>query len=113
MSKPMSYEEALRIKLGDRMGPVFFSDLKAHLERDAVIIVAQELELLDVAVAVANDDADKVKDWIESGKMRKPSLLERDEWPAHEGRTWEAVIVKPFVLVQDARDPGAKGVLLS
>lgn len=99
----MSLEEALRLKLGEAMGPVFFSDLKAHLERDAVIVIAADLPLLDVAVAVAQDDVDLVGGWIASGEMRKPSQAERDSWPADEGRKWTAVVVQPFVLVHDSR----------
>jgi hypothetical protein len=104
MAPPISYEEALRIKLAERVGPVFFSDLKAHLERDAVIVIAPGVELLEVAVAVANDDAEHVQKWIGNGTMRKPSLAERANWPSDEGRKWLAVIVQPFVLVQDNRD---------
>ena len=38
------------------MGPVTFGDLRAHVTRDAVIIVDTSLDLLDVAVCVAKDD---------------------------------------------------------
>ncbi len=104
MSDPMTYDEALRIKLAERLGPVFFSDLKAHLERDAVVIIAPTVALLEAAVAVASDDADRVGGWIRDGSMRKPSREERGRWPSEEGRTWLAVVVQPFVLVQDARE---------
>jgi hypothetical protein len=104
MSEPMTFEEALRTKLAERLGPVYFSDMRAHLERDAVILIAPALPLLDAAVAVANDDAERVGRWIADGTMRKPSRRERDAWPTEEGRTWLAVVVQPFVLVQDSRE---------
>ena len=99
----MSYDEAVRVKLGEGLGPVLFGDIKSHLERDAVIVIAPELPLLDVAVAVAGDEVETVGAWIESGEMRKPSRAERDAWPLDEGRKWLAVVVQPFVLVQDVR----------
>ena len=104
MSQPMSYAEALRLKLTELMGTVFFSDMRAHLERDAVVVISPELALIEVAIAVANDAASLVEGWIRDGSMRKPSLGERTSWPNDEGRTWLAVVVQPFVLVQDARE---------
>lgn len=94
-------EEAIRIKLEERIGPVFYSDLAAHLNRDALFVVAPSLSLLACATAVALDDVEQVTRWISSGELRKPSRGERDAWPLAEKRTWIAVVVQPFVLVQD------------
>jgi len=96
---PMSITEAYRVQLEKSLGPVSYSDLRAHLDRDAVFIVASSLSLLDCGVAVALDDVDKVRGWIDSGALRKPSKNERATWP-ETGGTWNAVVVQPFVLVQ-------------
>jgi hypothetical protein len=101
MSK-MSLPEALTTELSKRRGPVFFSDLKAHLDRDAVFIVRADLDLVACGVAVAMDDIDQVGKWIEEQKLRKPSAAEREAWPKEEGQRWMAIVVQPFVLVQDA-----------
>lgn len=92
---------ALREKLEQSVGPVFFSDLRAHLSRDALFVVAPSVALVDCAVAVALDDVATVGRWIESGELRKPSRGERDAWPAETERRWNALVVQPFVLVQD------------
>lgn len=97
----MTMEEALRVRLRETMGPVTFDVLAPHLERDAVVIVAPQLELVDAAVAVAQDDTDKVSAWIADGTFRKPSAAERARWKDQMGREWMSVIVQPFVLVQD------------
>jgi hypothetical protein len=94
-------EDAYRIQLERSLGPVSYSDLRAHLERDSVFIVAPSLSLLDCAVAVAMDDVAKVKGFIDSGELRKPGKSERATW-AESGGTWTAVVVQPFVLVQVA-----------
>ncbi|MGZ3423507.1 MAG: DUF2288 family protein [Polyangiales bacterium] len=91
----------LRAKLEERLGPVVFSDLEAHLARDAVFVVASSIELVECGIAVATDDVAKVEAWIASGTLRKPSKVEREAWPRHEGRTWHAIVVQPFVLIQD------------
>lgn len=97
----MTTEEAIRSKLEENLGQVLFSDLSAHLERDAVFIVGAELSIVDCAVAVATDDVASVGPWLERGALRKPSRGERSAWAAAEGRRWWALVVQPFVLVQD------------
>lgn len=100
----MTLTEALREKLERRRGPVFFSDLSAHLARDAVFVVRADLDLVDCGIAVANDDVELVGAWIQAGKLRRPSRNEQSSWPNETTRTWMAIVVQPFVLIQDAPD---------
>lgn len=100
----MSLPEALRHALEKRLGPVEFSDLRAHLERDAVFVVARELDLVGCGVAVAGDEVGTVREWIEAGQLRKPSSAERSAWPDDPTRRWMAIVVQPFVLIQEAPD---------
>lgn len=93
--------DAARAKLEATIGPVRFSDLAAHLARDAVFVVAPSTSLVDCGVAVATDDVSTVERLVASGALRKPSAVEREVWKTEEGREWLAVVVQPFVLVQD------------
>jgi hypothetical protein len=101
MSGRMADVEAIRKKLEQQIGPVLFSDLAAHLARDAVFVVAASVSLVDCGVAVGTDDVTAVERWISSGELRKPSKAERQAWSSEPGRTWTAIIVQPFVLIQD------------
>ena len=94
-------DAAIRARLERSIGPVCASDLRAHLARDGVFYVAQGLSLLDCAVAIALDDADAVRGWLAAGALRRPTPDEKRAWPALESRHWMAVVVQPFVLVQD------------
>lgn len=91
----------MRETLAASMGPIEFSDLRAHLARGAVIVVAGSLDLLDVGEAVARDDKARVGGWIASGLLGKPSLEKIDAWSKREGPAWTALVVQPFVLIQD------------
>ena len=91
----------IRQRLEEDAGPVHGSDLKAHLDRDAVLVVAPSVALLDCAMALATDDAAKVAAWLADATLRRPTQDERAAWPVDEDRRWVAVIVRPFVLVQD------------
>ena len=50
-------EKTLRERLAENVGPVERAALKAHGERGALIEVGPELDLLDVAEAIAALDA--------------------------------------------------------
>ncbi len=99
----MSLEEGVRERLGQLVGPVVFADLQAHLARDAVFVVGPTLSLLECGVRVAMDDLAAVEAWVKSGALRKPSADERASWPIG-ARRWVALVVQPFVLVQDPSD---------
>lgn len=91
--------DAFRQKLNESVGPVGYGDLSAHLQRDAVFVVAPSIELVDCGVAVAMDEVETVRMWIETGALRKPSAAERAQWAAHGG-TFLSLVVQPFVLVR-------------
>jgi hypothetical protein len=100
MSEESQRERDLRANLMRTLGPVYTSDLVAHLERDAVIVVDAGLSLIDCAVAIALDDKVKVADWLSAGAIRRATDDERAQWPSEPTREWIAVVVQPFVLVQ-------------
>lgn len=91
----------MRESLAASMGPIEFTDIRAHLARDAVIVVDASLDLLDVAEAVARDDKARVGAWVEQGLMRKPTLEELEKWSKIEGPAWTAIVVQPFVLLRE------------
>lgn len=104
--KPLTLEEGIAHRLRETRGPVAFADLAEHLARDGLFIVAASVDLIACGVAIATDDVDRVRTWIGSGELRKPTQAERDHWRDHTPLDlWTAVIVQPFVLVQ--REPDA------
>ena len=90
-----------RVDPEEHLGPVHYSDLRAHLGRDAVFVVRAPLTLLEAARGLARDDAAAVKAWLEAGTLRRPTDDERDAWAATPDRTFVAVPVQPFVLVEE------------
>lgn len=94
-------ELSVRGRLERDAGEVLGSDLKAHLARDAVLVVGPGRELIECAAAIAEDDAVAVAAWLADGTLRRPTDDERAAWPVDAARRWLAVVVRPFVLVQD------------
>ena len=87
-------------RLAENIGTCYFSDLRAHVDRDVVIVVANDLDLLDVARAVARDEAETVRGFIAAEKLRKPSMEQIQRWKSDDRLTFRSVIVRPYVLVQ-------------
>lgn len=104
MSEPLSLEEAIRLKLAGTLGAVSYEDIAQHLAADAVFVVAKSLSIVECGVAVAMDDVTRVEGWIKSGELRKPTIDERTGWPDVPAKTWTAIVVHPFVLVQDPEE---------
>lgn len=76
--------------------------LRPHLERDAVILVAGSLELVDAGHALASDNAPLVSEWITAGKIGKPTATQVAAWDAHgESQQFLMLIVAPFILIQE------------
>jgi len=93
----------MRERLAAFLGEVFWSDLSAHAARDALIMVAEGLDLLDVGVAVATDDAARVGRWIEDQRLKKPSQDDLARFRAEPLARFESLIVQPFVLIRPRR----------
>ena len=80
---------------------VGWSELHSHAEAGRLFIVASDLDIVDVAVAVANDQAAEVEGWVASGKLLRPSSDQMQAYESREGVTFHFVIVSPFVLAQE------------
>ncbi|WP_437289846.1 DUF2288 family protein [Sorangium sp. So ce406] len=90
----------MRERLANTFGEVFWTDLRAHAARDAVILVDADLDLLDVGEAVASNDAAAVQAWIASGKLTKPTAEDLARWPLQIDLRFLSLVVAPYVLVR-------------
>ncbi len=80
-----------------------FTELQRFFAQGCVIRVAEELDLLDVGVALAEDDATQIEGWKNSGQV---ALLEdaiAQSWLADDVTLW-TVVIKPWVVVQHRTD---------
>lgn len=78
-----------------------WSWLKPHLQRDAVILVASDLDLLEVGMVVANDQKSQMKSWIEKGKIYKPTPGQTQNWDQTPSRRFLCLVIQPYVLIQE------------
>jgi hypothetical protein len=74
--------------------------LKPHLERDALIIVSEELDLVHVATAVADGRLKDVELWMQKGLLTKPTPAQLHSWDQNPLTPFLFLIVQPWVLIQ-------------
>ncbi len=92
--------EDLKKRLTEDIADVNWNDIKPHAQRDAVIIVNDSLNLLDVGIAIAQDDKIVVERWITEQLITKPSNEQLSSWNGNETQLFTTLIVQPFVLIQ-------------
>ncbi|MBL4683819.1 MAG: DUF2288 family protein [Nannocystaceae bacterium] len=78
--------------------------LLSHHRRGALLIVAAGVDILDVAEAVARDDATQIERLIEEQQVYRPSLAELATWCVEEALRLQFVILQPYVLAQPIVD---------
>jgi len=83
------------------LAEVSWRELRIHLQRDALILVAGTLDLTLAALAVAEDDTERVQGWIASGQLSKPAREQLESWENDIGKPFRMLIVKPFILIQE------------
>ena len=75
--------------------------LKAHLEREGLIIVALSLDIVEVGLALTIDDTAAIREWVEAKQLTKPSLEQITTWDRQRDKRFLSLIVTPFVLIQE------------
>jgi len=93
--------ESLREQLTENLDEAEWDWLTPHVEREVVIIVESQLDLLTVGEAIALDQANSVQHWISEQLIHKPSPEQVSEWNNQPKKRFQALIVQPFVLVKE------------
>ena len=93
--------EDLRALLVEDLDEAEWQWLIPHVQRDAVVVVAPELDLLDVGVAIASDNVSSVHHWIGEQLIYKPSVAQVGKWNGDRTKRFHTLIVQPYVLVQE------------
>ncbi|MBE9005493.1 DUF2288 family protein [Fortiea sp. LEGE XX443] len=91
----------LRAELTEIVDEAEWEWLIPHVQRDAVILVAQELNLLDVGEAIAGDNTQFVQQLINEQLISKPSVDQVGVWNSDHQKRFHTLIIQPFVLVQE------------
>jgi len=92
--------ELKRAKINGETARIPWLELQRYFAAGKVMQVAQDLDLVDVAYALQQDDVAQFESWTANAQVAPVSDDQARSWVADETAVW-AVVVKPWVLVQD------------
>lgn len=81
---------------------IAFADLQRYFAAGRLVLVSDALDLIDVAVELAEDNAPRFEQWLAAGDVAGVSDIQAAQWLADECALW-AVVADPWVLVQQHR----------
>ena len=91
----------LRAELAKDLDQAEWEWLIPHVKRDSVLIIAKELNLVDVGIAIASDNLQSVQHWISEQLIQKPSETQLSDWNSDPQKRFNTLIVQPYVLIQE------------
>ncbi len=100
----MENSSTLRTHLQDAIDRLPWDWLSDQARQGRLLVVGRSLELPEVGVALAEDNAPRVRQWIDDGIVYKPLTHQIERWDAQRDRRFEALVVYPFVLVKEPQD---------
>ena len=93
--------EELKKKLSSEIEVCSWSDLEDHYTRGAILIIDPSLELVNVGIAMANDNAELVGDWLSNQRIQKPTQEQKENWSKNpKSKIARFLIIQPYVLIQ-------------
>ncbi len=97
--------EELRAKLIRETGKLAWPELERHFARGAVVAVNPGIDLIDVALCLANDDTAVMEKWFKAGAVRRAETADAEAWVKTQPLFW-AVVIAPWVVVQEVDESG-------
>ncbi len=91
--------EVLRAKLVQETAQIAWSELAKFYAAGVVVMVQPQLDLIDVAYAMSQDQSAQVAHWLAEGQVQRVSDGQALSWHEQQATLW-AVVVSPWVLVQ-------------
>lgn len=92
----------LRSKVNRETARLPWSELVRHFASGNVVWVADELDLVEVAVRISHDDKASVGQWMAAGQIAKVSDSQAREW-LEADTALSACVVSPFIIVQQEK----------
>ncbi len=95
--------QGTRDKLSSERAVTDWRSLGSHHERQALFVVSGGVDLLDAAVAIAEDDSAAVAAWLAQGALARPTDDEVAAWAGEPDTSFEFLIVQPYVVAARVR----------
>ena len=98
-------ENELHARLNQQTARLAWTELLRHFAGGSVLLVSNELDLVDVALQIVNDNQTAVAQWLTEQRIAPVSDAQAGAWLEADLQMW-SVVVRPWVLVQLEKGPG-------
>ena len=95
-----SEEEIEKAKLNLETAQMAWSVLQVFFASGNAISVSPNLDLVEVAFQMSQDNKQQIESWMAEGKVGQVSDDQARTWYETDAQLW-TVVVRPWVLVQD------------
>ena len=92
--------DILHAKLLGETASIAWLELQPFFARGALLWVNPELDLVAVALALAQDDKASMSAWLTAAQVDKITAPQAQDWLQRDPCLW-SVVVAPWVLVQE------------
>ncbi len=96
---PEQDQELIRAKLNSETAKLGWKELQRFFAGGKLLCVNSDLDLIDVAFAIQQDDQLKVQQWMEQAQLTRVNDPQAKDWFVNNSLLW-TVVVKPWILVQ-------------
>lgn len=102
MDATEKHSEIFRTKVNLETAQIAWKELQRYFAGGVALAVAADLDLVEVAYQMSQDNAAQIQQWIAAGKFGKVTDEQAKGWLDTDEMLW-AVVVSPWVLVQTVR----------
>ena len=88
--------DILRTRLNCETARIAWKDLLRFFAAGTVIAVSEELDLVEVAIHISNDNKVQIEQWMIEKRVDHVSDAQAKSWLEADARLW-AVVVKPHI----------------
>ena len=92
-------QEIFRAKVNLETSQIAWKELQRNFASGAVLFVAADLDPVEAAFQMSEDNAALIREWMEAGKFGNVTDEQAAAWYEADAVMW-AVVVSPWVLVQ-------------
>lgn len=95
-------EKLLRGQINLETAQIAWRELQRFFASGATVFVGPELDLVEVAYQIAQDNATQVAEWMQHGQIARVTDEQALAWHEADTLVW-AVVARPYVLIQENR----------
>ncbi|MFL0797868.1 MAG: DUF2288 domain-containing protein [Cellvibrionaceae bacterium] len=99
---PEEEQQMLKTKINTETAKVSWVELQPHYARGSVMWLSEEMDLVQVALRLCEDDKTSFQQWLDTGAVSLVNDEQAKRWFESSEDLW-CTVVAPWVLVQEVK----------